>query len=97
MFLSADVGETFKEELVGFDAEVIPLVDVVNVACGGHGGTFSSITTAINLAKENRVKIAAHPSYLEQGTHNPLVPGSSPGGPTSSDGIMRIAYRINPT
>ncbi|MDA8027028.1 MAG: LamB/YcsF family protein [Actinomycetota bacterium] len=65
MFLSADVGETFKEELVGFDAEVIPLVDVVNVACGGHGGTFSSITTAINLAKENRVKIAAHPSYLD--------------------------------
>lgn len=65
MLLSADVGETFEGRSVGFDSDVIPLVDVANIACGGHGGTQSSITTAIRLAKVNGVQIAAHPSYVD--------------------------------
>jgi UPF0271 protein len=65
MILCADVGETFEDKSVGFDSEVIPFVDIANIACGGHGGTYESITTAIELTRENGVKIAAHPSYVD--------------------------------
>lgn len=65
MILCADVGETFEDKLVGFDSEVIPFVNIANVACGGHGGTNESITAAINLARKYGVRIAAHPSYVD--------------------------------
>lgn len=56
--INADVGEGF-----GIEAEIMPLIDSCNIACGGHAGTKEEITRAIALAKKNGVKIGAHPSY----------------------------------
>tara|TARA_B110000305_G_scaffold162337_1_gene179607 strand:- start:1102 stop:1812 length:711 start_codon:yes stop_codon:yes gene_type:complete len=56
--INADVGEGF-----GTEAEIIPLVDSCNIACGGHAGSKEEISKAIVLAKKNGVKIGAHPSY----------------------------------
>ena len=56
--INADVGEGF-----GIEAEIMPLIDSCNIACGGHAGTKEEITRAIALAKKNGIKIGAHPSY----------------------------------
>ena len=56
--INADVGEGF-----GIEAEIMPLIDSCNIACGGHAGTKEEITRAIALAKKNDVKSGAHPSY----------------------------------
>ena len=56
--INADVGEGF-----GTEAEIIPLVDSCNIACGGHAGSKEEISKAIALAEKNDVKIGAHPSY----------------------------------
>ena len=56
--INADVGEGF-----GIEAEIMPLIDSCNIACGGHAGTKEEITRVITLAKKNDIKIGAHPSY----------------------------------
>ena len=56
--INADVGEGF-----GIEAEIMPLIDSCNIACGGHAGSKEEISKAIALAKKNGVKIGAHPSY----------------------------------
>ena len=56
--INADVGEGF-----GIEAEIIPLIDSCNIACGGHAGGKMELSKAITIAKKNDVKIGAHPSY----------------------------------
>lgn len=56
--INADLGEG-----VGQDQTLMPYLSSCNIACGGHAGDEKSILTTVNLAKENNVKIGAHPSY----------------------------------
>jgi len=56
--LSADVGEG-----TGTDAEIVPLVSSVNIACGGHAGDLATMRTAVALAVAHGVTIGAHPGY----------------------------------
>jgi len=59
--LNADVGEGCAN-----DAAIIPLVDAVNIACGGHAGDRDSIAQTIAIAKQHGVSIGAHPSFPDR-------------------------------
>lgn len=48
------------------DAKIMPLIDMASVACGGHTGNDTSMVETIKLAKQNNVKIGAHPSYADK-------------------------------
>jgi UPF0271 protein len=43
----------------------MPLIDMANIACGGHIGDDESMINAIKLALKNNVKIGVHPSYKD--------------------------------
>jgi UPF0271 protein len=61
--LNADVGESFGAWSIGADAELIPLVSSVNVACGAHAGDPATILRTIELAARHGASIGAHPGY----------------------------------
>ena len=47
----------------GADALVIPHVQRVSIACGGHVGDAASMRATLDLAREHGVMAGAHPSY----------------------------------
>ncbi len=59
--INCDLGEG-----VGNDALIMPLIGSCNIACGGHTGDTESIVKTLVLAKENNVKIGAHPSFPDR-------------------------------
>ncbi len=56
--INADLGEG-----KGFDAQIMPYISSCSIACGGHFGTEISMHETVKLAKENMVKVGAHPSF----------------------------------
>lgn len=63
MLINCDLGECLTPDP---DPQVMPLIDMANIACGGHVGDVHSMSTTIKMAKENGVKIGAHPSYFDR-------------------------------
>nr|WP_086937839.1 5-oxoprolinase subunit PxpA [Thaumasiovibrio occultus] len=63
MRLNSDVGESFGHWSLGNDETVIPLVDMVNIACGFHAGDPDVMARTVELASRNHVAIGAHPGY----------------------------------
>lgn len=63
MKLNADLGESFGAWVMQHDASIMPLIDMANIACGGHAGDALSMQKAITSALANNVQIGAHPSY----------------------------------
>ncbi len=61
--INCDLGECLTPNP---DAEIMPLIDIANIACGGHVGDNNSMLKTIQLAKHNQVKIGAHPSYADK-------------------------------
>lgn len=61
--INCDLGECLDSSP---DKDLMPLIDMANIACGGHAGNDSSVTKTIKLASENKVKIGAHPSYTDK-------------------------------
>ncbi len=59
--LNADVGEG-----CGSDAELVPLVSSVNIACGAHAGDESSMLGALRLAVRHGAAIGAHPGFADR-------------------------------
>jgi UPF0271 protein len=59
--LNADVGEGFAT-----DAELIPLVSSVNIACGGHAGDEKTMAATVTLAFRHGVAIGAHPGFEDR-------------------------------
>ena len=59
--LNCDLGEG-----VNNDPEIMPLITSCNIACGGHAGSLATIAQVIALAKENRVRAGAHPSFPDK-------------------------------
>lgn len=59
--LNADVGEGVNNE-----PELMPYLSSCNIACGGHAGDESTMATVVQLAKQNYVKIGAHPSFPDK-------------------------------
>ncbi len=61
--LNADVGEAFGPWAMGEDAELIPIVSSVNIACGFHAGDPRTIERTVALAVAAGAAIGAHPGY----------------------------------
>ena len=61
--LNCDLGESFGAWSMGMDAEVMPLIDQANIACGFHAGDPTVLVNTLTLAKHHQVEIGAHPSY----------------------------------
>ncbi|WP_353779911.1 5-oxoprolinase subunit PxpA [Winogradskyella sp. 3972H.M.0a.05] len=59
--INADVGEG-----IGNDALLMPFLSSCNIACGGHAGDEHSMVETANLAKTNKVKVGAHPSFPDK-------------------------------
>ena len=59
--INADVGEG-----IGNESALMPYLSSCNIACGGHAGDLETMTKVVKLAKVNRVKIGAHPSFPDK-------------------------------
>lgn len=58
--LNADIGEG------GDDAGLMPYLDRVSIACGGHAGDAASMAAALRLAAGRGVAVGAHPGYPDR-------------------------------
>ncbi|WFM69755.1 5-oxoprolinase subunit PxpA [Halomonas sp. CKK8] len=63
LLLNADMGESFGPWVMGLDHEVMPHVDLANVACGFHASDPDVIRMTVRLAKRHGVTVGAHPAY----------------------------------
>jgi len=59
--LNADVGEG-----CGVDAELVPLVSSVNIACAAHAGDEATMLGALRLAVRHGAAIGAHPGFADR-------------------------------
>jgi UPF0271 protein len=57
--LNCDLGEGFP-----FDAELMPLITSVNIACGGHVSAVP-IAPTLRLARQHGVQVGAHPGFVD--------------------------------
>ena len=64
MLINCDIGERGVAHKI--DDALMKLIDISNIACGGHAGDKESVDYYCSLAKENRVKISAHLSYPDK-------------------------------
>jgi UPF0271 protein len=58
--LNADIGEGCD------DASLMPYLNRVSIACGGHTGDAVSMAAALRLAADYGVAVGAHPSYPDR-------------------------------
>jgi UPF0271 protein len=58
--LNADIGEGYD------DAGLMPYLDRVSIASGGHTGDVASMAAALRLSAEHGVAVGAHPSYPDR-------------------------------
>lgn len=57
------MGESFGNFIIGNDEAIMPYITSANIACGFHAGDPWHMQKTIQLAKDHKVKIGAHPSY----------------------------------
>ena len=77
MKLNCDLGETFSKpeyaekygvlntRMKSNDADIMPFIDMANIACGFHAGDALMMATTVALAKKHHVAVGAHPSYQD--------------------------------
>ena len=63
MDLNCDLGEGFGAWKMGFDEDLMKYITSANIACGWHGGDPLVMSQTVQLAKENKVSVGAHPGY----------------------------------
>ncbi len=63
--LNCDMGESFGAYKIGLDEELMPLVDMANLACGFHASDALTMQKSVTLAKKHEVTIVAHPGYQD--------------------------------
>lgn len=61
--IAADLGESLGPWPMGRDAEIVPYLTSAHVACGFHAGDPGTIRRTIELLREHRVAVGAHPGY----------------------------------
>ena len=66
--LNADIAEGFP-----FDEALLKLLSSANIACGLHAGGAKEMQSAVRFAKENQVRIGAHPGFPDRNHHIPYV------------------------
>lgn len=63
--LNCDMGESFGIYNIGLDEEIMPHIDMANLACGFHASDSLTMQKSVHLATINAVEIGAHPSYQD--------------------------------
>ena len=63
MKLNCDMGESFGSWSKGRDAEVMPYIDMANIACGFHASDPLTMDRTVKLAVARGTAIGAHPGY----------------------------------
>lgn len=61
--LNCDIGESYGAWTMGRDADVMPLIDCANIACGFHASDPGIMSKTVALALTHKVRIGAHPAY----------------------------------
>lgn len=61
VLINSDMGEALGLHSFGNDEKLMAIIDEANVACGYHAGDPDAMDTTVALAKENGVKVGAHP------------------------------------
>ena len=64
--LNADVGEDPRAVVDGTQEALLALVQMANVACGGHAGDVDTMRATVEQCLRHRVQIGAHPSYPDR-------------------------------
>ena len=64
--LNSDLGERETAEGQAIDADMMPLITSVNIACGGHAGTPDLMRRTAQLAAQHGVAIGAHPGLPDR-------------------------------
>lgn len=59
--LNADLAEGFP-----YDEALLKLLSSANIACGLHAGNAVAMQSAVKFAKENQVRIGAHPGFPDR-------------------------------
>ena len=63
MKINCDMGESFGLWQLGCDEQVMPYLDMANIACGMHASDPVMMKKTVQLAKQHDVMIGAHPGY----------------------------------
>ena len=63
--LNCDMGESFGIWKMGYDKQIMPYIDMANLACGFHASDAMTMNSSVKLAKQNGVTIGAHPAYQD--------------------------------
>lgn len=66
MKLNCDLGESFGAWKMGLDEQVMPWIDMANIACGFHASDPDVMAQTISLALKHNVTIGAHPGYADK-------------------------------
>ncbi len=61
--LNCDMGESFGIYTMGFDEQIMPYIDMANLACGFHASDPVTMHRSIKSAVAHGVEIGVHPSY----------------------------------
>lgn len=64
--LNSDMGECDEPERLAIEAEMMPLITSVNIACGGHAGTADLMRRTAQQAMRWGVAIGAHPGFPDR-------------------------------
>lgn len=62
--INCDIGERGADHPI--DRELIGLIQIANIACGGHAGDRESVSAFRQLAGQHNVEIAGHLSYPDR-------------------------------
>ena len=62
--INCDMGESFGIYKAGNDEEIMPLIDIANVACGFHASDPNHMRKTVELAKKNNVKILSNITHI---------------------------------
>lgn len=65
MKLNCDLGESFGAWTMGQDEQIMPLIDMANVACGFHASDPTIMARTVALARRHQVMVGAHPAYQD--------------------------------
>ena len=65
-FLNCDLGEKDAVADLSPELELLPYIDMANIACGGHAGSESVMRAMIQACVGSGVLIGAHPGYPDR-------------------------------
>lgn len=66
MDINCDMGEISRLLEDGTYARLMDHITSINVACGGHAGDEAMMRAMVQLAKEKKVNVGAHPGYPDK-------------------------------